>query len=263
MPRNRRPDLLDMTKRQLGDFANELISEYSSAIGEEEFQRDGMNFRAFYENVIYPRYEIRLEEGHDLGDDSNGQPVLGEFVPGENLVRIDRRIGPDSEDPRRTFTLHHEVVGHGALQGAWCRARLAASRPLIPDELVEMEVQANALASLTAAPRVLVRHCINDVFRPTKPFVIKEPCWYWFEFHGIRTRRYVTDAPSLARMIASFIRPRFDGLSVEALGYAVQSTGCVRDIREALRLQRVARPRQVAPRSFGRLLDTAVLAMAG
>ena len=86
------------------------------------------NFDHVYENYIYPKFEIALEEDCDLGYDERGEKILGTYDFQTNTAYIDACLGPRNRDPRRVFTCWHEVGGHGILQGEWLRRELARFR---------------------------------------------------------------------------------------------------------------------------------------
>lgn len=92
------------------------MSKKNAGLIEPETALCAISFSSVYDNVVYPQYEIIVEEGCDLGVDDEGQKILGEYDPLSNIAYIDDAISEESNDPRRTFTLWHEVGGHGVLQ---------------------------------------------------------------------------------------------------------------------------------------------------
>lgn len=211
-----------------------LVQQYVLLVGKEHILRHGMCFDTLYEEIIYPRYGIVLDESRDLGVDGKGTEIIGGYYPRENIASVDLKIG----DPRRTFTRFHEVVGHGVLQGRWLRENMENGRitttadDLAHHETVDaLERQANYCAALTAAPDWLVDAAIALAFRPTKFFVFVRPSEYSLNpVRGAPMRSRIADFPELCRNIARFIQPWFDGLSVESLGYRVQKSRLVRDL---------------------------------
>lgn len=246
-PRTGRPEPPPFPLTHIRQVADRLYADYVRAVGETSLLSRGIRFREFYEEVVYPQFEVGIEEGYDLGVDDDGKKILATYEVRDNTVVVDRCIGPDAGDPRRIFTLHHEVVGHGVLQGDWLREQLAAGHPHLVRTTAEslrmatidrLEKQANAIAALTAAPEPVVVAAVAGVFRPSKLFKFPGPCHYWLCPNGQAQRVWVDSAQELASRIGFFVRGRFDGLSAEALGYRILSIGFVRDQSEPIVLRR-------------------------
>ena len=220
---------------QLVWTARNLVQQYARLVGKEHILQHGMCFDTMYEEIIYTRYGIVMDESRELGTDSKGTKILGEYFPRENIAAID--LSQKNGDPRRTFTRYHEVVGHGVLQGRWLRENMkngsiiTTSDDLMHHKTVNaLEQQANLCAALTAAPDWLVDAAIALTFRPTKFFVFIGPSEYSLNpVRGIPSRSQIAEFPELCRNIARFIQPWFDGLSIESLGYRVQKSRLVRD----------------------------------
>ena len=162
--------------RPLPKLSSEIIAAAESlSLRYVEELRDlallGISFDRFYESVIYPDYGIVLEEECDLGFDAHGSKILGQFEPASNRVYIDASLSRSLQDPRRTFTLYHEVAGHGVLQGEWLRAefgRVSQSGKLTTTEAMldlktvnVLERQANLFAAHVAAPRWLLNRTMR------------------------------------------------------------------------------------------------------
>lgn len=244
--------------------AAQIYSDYARAVGRERLLSRGVLFRELYEEVLYPLYEIGLEEGHELGFAVDGEKILASFDVDANVVLVDQCIGPNSGDPRRTFTLHHEVIGHGVLQGKWLRDQRAAGhlglvmttdQSICSPTLDRLEKQANAIAALTAAPTEVVIAAIAATYRPTKRFRFLRPCHYCLTPHGQTHRVWVDNAQELCACIAFHIRDRFDGLSTEALGYRVASIRLVDDRSMPLVLYRTGAPSRRSSPSLAALDD--------
>lgn len=228
--------------------ANTLTREYLDIIDLKYFLRHGYQFYDVFNRVIYPNYGIKVIENCNLNHDSTGAMNLGCYYPLKNRCEIDACIGPNSNDPRRTFTLWHEVGGHGILQGGWFRSeyhRLGHYDPLVTTEITitpeateVIEKQANLFAAHAAAPACLIDCAIRYTFnmiRPTLPYY--KPCRYCLD--GVEY--YVDSFEDLCRVIARRIQPLFGGLSVEALSYRVKRSKLVLDrSRSQVALLRVA-----------------------
>ena len=239
-----------LTHDEIMRRADAILSKYEAAVGRDSIIRDGMRFRDLYESVVYPDYEIELVEGVDLGVDADGYKILGVYDVEANTAFIDACIGPDSGDPRRTFTLHHEVLGHGVLQGAWLRKRLTdeerspfvvtTEHSLSPRTIRELERQANAFAARTSAPPWLLDVAVFECFRPTKAFIYLGPTQYWLEAYGISRPYQVESLHDLCRCMALQVRRRFDDLSTESLAYRIADSSWVHDRTRRVELRRVA-----------------------
>src|SRR5262249_12484155 len=160
--------------------------------GRADLVTRGLRFDDVYDDIIYPHYGIELDESRHLGADDAGKKILGCYEPTRNRALIDRSL---RDDPRRVFTLWHEVGGHGVLQGQWFRDQLnqrsfeaivTTDASLAPDTVDALERQANIFASHAAAPSWLVDAVIAKVFRPTKLFLFFGPCLYWLEVNGLK-----------------------------------------------------------------------------
>ena len=250
--RNDRLKAPPFSREQISHFSKALVDQYMKRVGEDRFLENGMCFPELFEEVIYPDYEIELIEGADLGRDCNGKKLLGMFDVEANTVFIDQSIGPESGDPRRTFTLHHEIIGHAVLHGPWLRAEFERlkQRPFLAttqDSIDEMttdrlERQANLIAGQTSAPTRLVKYALMRKFMLTKKLAFfGGPCGYWLEVDGASRRFNVDDFSDLCRIIARLIQDRFDGLSIQSLSYRVAECSLIDDrSRSGVRLYRAA-----------------------
>jgi hypothetical protein len=212
----------------------------------------GMSFDRFYESVIYPDYGIVLEEGCDLGFDADGSKILGQFEPASNKVYIDASLNRSLQDPRRTFTLYHEVAGHGVLQGEWLRAefgrvsmtgKITTTEAMLDLETVNvLERQANLFAAHVAAPRWLLNHTMRTRLQLCCPVGFQGRAEYCVDVAG-RTSFYFADTfDDVCRRLAWSIQPYFGGLSVEALSYRIAETGWAVDLSAShFRLHRTER----------------------
>jgi hypothetical protein len=218
---------------QIINRAEKLIEDYRSIVGTSTMLHQGLHFEDVFEQVIYPNYEIELDESKDLGFDENGKKILGCFDPKGNRAFIDNSL---EDDPRRVFTQWHEVGGHGVLQGEWLRNQLNRQRTIVtteeslsPNTISILERQANLFASHAAAPSWFVDAVIVKIFRPTKPFLFFGPCRYWLDVNGMICCHHVDGFDELCRLIAWKIQRFFGGLSKEALGYRIKESPRVVD----------------------------------
>jgi hypothetical protein len=242
------------SKGQIISMAGELIAEHVRVVGRKEILSQGLSFNQVYETVIYPKYEIEIVEDEDLGVDEDGKKILGCFDIEHDRAYIDPSLARERSDPRRTFTLWHEVGGHGVLQGEWLRAQLSArkhgGRLVTTEESLSsatqqrLERQANVFAAHASAPAWLVDTAIALIFQPTKPFVYFRPGYYWLDMRGSQRRFRVSSFEDLCCLIAKEIKHKFDGLSTESLSYRVaESRQLVNRASAPLLLPRVARLR--------------------
>jgi hypothetical protein len=86
-----------------------------------EMVTDGYRFVDVYTSVLRPVYGFELRENVALGVAPNGQKHLGGYDFLTKTVFADAIAGPVSGNPKRTFMLYHEAVGHGVLQGEHLR----------------------------------------------------------------------------------------------------------------------------------------------
>lgn len=253
--------------------AEKLTKQFAKSI-EPEIALLFTSFDAIYAEIIYPEFEIELRENYDLGFDEDGVKILGEYDWYENVAYIDQVINEESGDPRRSFTLWHEVGGHGVLQGDWLRkehsrvaknSRLVTTETSITGQTIDvLERQANLFAANAGIPLWLLEHRMREVFRPTRPFRFIGPSRYCLEVNGRCRYGDVKTFDDMCRFIAYYIKPSFGGMSTESIGYQVAKTYLVRDEsstkRSSTRLRRTQRRRQ--PQVVGAFTDVAQ-AMSG
>ena len=216
------------------------------------------SFDAIYNEIIYPEYEIKLKENCDLGFDEEGVKILGEYDWMENVAYIDQAINEETSDPRRAFTLWHEVGGHGVLQGDWLRkeqSRVSGNHRLVTTELSiknqtidVLERQANLFAANAGVPLWLLEYRMRQVYRPTRPFRFIGPSRYCLDVNGRCRYGDVSTFDDLCRFIAYYVKSSFGGMSSESIGYQVAKTYLVRDVstrtRPNSRLRRTQKKRQ-------------------
>lgn len=243
------------TKVEIINAADRLTRKYQKALGDLAIL--GMNFDRFYEHVIYPDYDVQIEENCNLGYDADGSKILGQFEPASNTVYIDSVLATEERDPRRTFTLFHEVAGHGALQGEWIRSEFARLRKggrlttteamLDPRTTNTLEWQANVFASHAAAPSWLLNHCIRSRLRLSHPIQFLGRGEYSVDVARHTYYYFAETFDDVCRQMAYRIQCFFGGLSVEALSYRIAESGwAVDQTTDAFRLQRAVR-RELVP----------------
>ena len=253
--------------RRIVQTAEELIKDYVR-ITNPDPQLLTINFDHVYENHIYPKYGIALEEECNLGHDEQGKKILGRFDVGTNTAYIDASLGPGRRDPRRVFTCWHEVGGHGVLQGEWLRRELAQlrySRHIVTTEdsidmrtHFELDRQANLFAARAAAPAWFLQRVIKQTYDPTHFIRYVGPGRYCLSVNRTTIYRNADSFDHLCRIVAYYMGGRFGGLSYEALGYRVAQIGFVRDATcPTLHLNRSAH----SATAFSRASD--ILAAAG
>lgn len=226
------------SKRQIIEKADALIRPFVQSMPLRRFLEVGHSFDTVYEELIYPEYEICIEEHHDLGFRSLNEKILAEYLPEKRVVLVDKVIGPDSGDPRRCFTLWHEVLGHGVLQGDWFCRSIQRSRitttsiSLLPSVEVKVEQQANLFAAHCAAPIPLLKLAVRHVLSPSAELSFYEPCRYWLTANGVTRSRHVEDIDDVYMFIAQQIRHLFVGLSLQSLSIQLKAARIVVDKSE-------------------------------
>lgn len=228
-----------------------LIRRYEAIVGSKRLMERGLFFEDVYNELIYPYYEIELVENVDLGVDDAGNPILGKFDVRQNRAYISLILAPEFGDRRRSFTLWHEVGGHGILQAAWLRRLAAESQESITladsadvidgKTLSILEKQANWFAAHAAAPTWLVRKVLANALEPRRHFRFTGPAKYTVSWYERDVTQGFNSHEGVCRFFAHRLRHFFGGLSVEALSYRIAETGLVLDItRRSFVLHRVA-----------------------
>jgi len=210
-----------------------VIDPLIHIVGMDYLKKRGLQFEELYTRVIKPRYGIKIIEGADLSRMCDGRGAWGSYDPVSNVVLMDGKLCDALGDPRRTFTLFHEVCGHGVLQGHWLRAqsRFPDRRTPLVDDGVSMDIhnrdalewQANTMAGLCAAPLWLVNYRIVLGLRLNRSLRYIGPRRYWLGGRAFE----IVSFEDYCRSIATLIKPYFGGLSAQALGYRVQRSKLV------------------------------------
>lgn len=240
---------LDCSDDELVKAATRLTYRYVEEIKQNAIL--GMNFDVLYDHVIYPDYGILVEEGCSLGYDADGVKILGQFEPATNTAYMDADLAVGACDPRRVFTLYHEVVGHGVLQGDWLRSefdRLSRSERITTTEITldrktssVFERQANLFAAHVAAPGWLLNYWMRTRLRLEHPVRFTGRGQYCVDDAGHTSVYFADTADEVCRRLAWSLKVFFGGLSVEALSYRVAEAGWVIDqTRKPFRLSRRA-----------------------
>jgi hypothetical protein len=224
--------------------AGRLAQEFEDRVGRDYIEKHGQRFEDVYEKLLYPKFGIGLSEGHDLGTDEAGKKILGVYKIHADVAQIDSVLDASLDDPRRVFTLYHEVAGHGALQGKWLRTHLREFDLLeVTDVSISaaaeqrIERQANLFAAHLAAPDWLIDFAIVRKFAINRPFVYTGQCQYCLNTRGgLWLRPHITDAMHLCQIIGSKINEFFGGLSAEALGYRIAQRGWIDDKTGSLKV---------------------------
>lgn len=222
-----------------------VIRPMLNAVGIDTLLKRGWLFEDVFETVIQPRFGIGLVEHCDL----SSRYALGLYDPIENVAFIDGCLSDWMNDPRRVFTLYHEVCGHGVLQGEWLRQQLRCHQnahspcvePYSQATQTVLERQANIFAAECAAPQPLVDRQLVLRLRPKFPLRYVGSRTYHFGDSGQTRKRHVQDFRDYCRELATFIKPWFGGLSVQALGFQVErSTVVERWPNQSYSLRRVS-----------------------
>ncbi len=205
-----------------------------------------MRFDDIYLTVARPDYGVDLVEMQRLGT-HNGAKIFGVYTAGKNVALIDECIGPDSGDPRRIFTLYHEVFGHGVLQGRYIRTQMIdalSAGIVVTAASLEAgmerrgEWQANRFGAAVGAPMALVEAAIQLRLGIRQPVVFAGPGTYWIRRDGRDCRFEIIDFDQFCKIIAGAIHDLFGGLSVTAISYRVAKSRFVRNLGIDMRLMR-------------------------
>lgn len=212
--------------------ANQLMADYVALKGGRN-RLIVLDFGDVFSTIIRPRFGIEIIERQRLGSDSNGSKILGVYDFVDRTALIDECIERDSGDPRRVFTIIHEVVGHGVLQGDWVLSQLSspAVEPCFETEETisfasasRWERQANLCAAHVGAPTWLVVQSCACVLGMNRPIRWIGPGTYCLGQGKAEERVHCDSLKTLAWHLGRRLRHRFGGLSAEAISIrALQS----------------------------------------
>ena len=157
------PEPPPASRNDIVNEAHDVFLEYVKAYGTEHILTHGINFHEIYDAVIYPRVEVQLDMTRYLGQDEDGDLILGQFDPYKNIAYINKQL-IDDNDPRLIFTIFHETGGHGVFHGPYLRRHKrnhptlnTTASTIIHEEMMPFERQANSFASNLAAPIPFIR----------------------------------------------------------------------------------------------------------
>ena len=237
MTPNIRAQRLD--RRAIQDRAAKLSIDWARSVPLDEALL-GLSFDSIYEEVIYPDFGVELVEGADLGMDETGKKILGEYDPTSNTAYLDSVLGRDRGDPRRAFTLWHEVGGHAVLQGDWLRQEMrrigeptkviTTAESLNLYTVNQLEWQANVFAAHAAAPDWYLEHVLYDTYGLNRPIRYTGKGKYCLSVHHKPRFFTIESLQQLYWAIAVPIQFRFGWLSREALSYRISEMGIVTDL---------------------------------
>lgn len=214
-----------MSEKMILERTHSFWLDVVREFGADHLLHTGTNFDEVYEAIIYPKHEIILEKNQYLGVDDLGSPILGMYLPKENVAIVDKGL-IDSQDSRTCFVEWHEVCGHGVFQGQHLRkvARGGDRLHSTPESMfgeIALERQANKYAANVAAPLNFVYAIYAKTFGIRHKIRFCGPRKYSLSVNGQHWPVYAGSPLALARIIAKRIRYYFGGLSIEALSYQV------------------------------------------
>lgn len=208
-----------MSKRTILKEASEVLSKFIGRVGIENFRANGIKLDNVYNEVIYPSYEIELVQEKYLGFDEYGLPILGQYLPFENVALIDKKLY-DKNDPRRVFTAYHEI-SHGILHGDYLRKTESKCQVIntTPGNLDRntLEKQASFLAANLAAPVPYIRYLFKKLFEAKQAINYCGARSYNLYFMHRDIVVEIHSPYEIAHEIAKRIQPYFGGLSVQCL----------------------------------------------
>lgn len=227
-----------LSKEEIRITAYRLLGQYRDAVSQDFQNLHAIEFFHFYKAVIAPIFGTVIVEDVDLPPTSDGIQRLGTYEIAANRAIIALPVC----DPRRTWTLWHEVVGHGVLHGPYFRHILdEASRggaidvtaiSISDQSRLEIERQANYLAASVAAPLDLVTYWVRRIFgirKQDRPIRYTGAQSYTLSVNGKTLPFDISSHHDICRVVASKIRTFFGGMSVESLAYRVAETGLVQN----------------------------------
>ena len=228
------PRIEPMSEQGIKDRAHTVWGEYVREVGPEYVLSHGIFFDEMHDAVIYPKYEIIFDKSEDLGLDDDGVPILGKFLPKENVALVDRKLFATA-DPRRVFTQYHETTGHGILHGPFLRKNARKYPKLYSTErsiglsengfdwkqMNTFEWQANMFAANVAAPRTYVLCMWKKLFGMNRKLIYQGAREYSLTFNDKSSLVNVHSPLKLAWVIAKKMQLYFGGLSAQSLAYQV------------------------------------------
>lgn len=230
------PRIEPMSEQEIRERAFKVWLEYVNEVGVEYVLNHGVSFDGMYEAVIYPKYEVICDKSEDLGVDNKGVPILGKFLPRENVALVDRKLF-DTADPRRIFTQYHETAGHGILHGPYLRKNAHKYPKMYSTEksvglskngfdwgqMNTVEWQANTFAANVASPLNFVYCVWVKMFGMWRKMRYTGPGYYSLcTVTGTNLHFYIGSVSELAWRIADLMKRYFGGLSSQSLSYQVQ-----------------------------------------
>jgi len=228
------PRIRPMSKESIRHEAHQLWVDYVQEVGPEHVLDYGVNFDELYDALIYPRYEIELDRSQSLGEDDEGNPILGEYLPRDNAALVDRKLFAN-KDPRRVFTLCHEVIGHGVLHGPFLRENAKRFPKLLSTDhsvgftntgfdwhqMNNFEWQANAFAANVIVPRTYIYCLWRKLFGMNRKLPYRGPRRYYLTCRDTTLAVRANSPFQLASVIAKRMQHYFWGLSVQCIAYQV------------------------------------------
>lgn len=236
-----------LTNKTIISIAGDISDLYAQLNGDVHPDLFSIAFDQVFDSVIYPHYEILLDEESDLGFHQD-EKVLGFYDAESNAISLDRLFKNNSEIMRwkRTFTGWHEL-GHAILHRSWLltqkQKRISTSeQSLSYENEARLERQANLFAAHAAAPQWFLDFVLKSTFDLTRPIRYIGPTTYDLYPRGCQRRCRATNLYDLCMNIAYAIRHRFGELSIEALTYRIQESRWIDNVSGPLPENFVPRP---------------------
>jgi len=222
-----------ISKSRIIQIAESLSYSYVQLHGSTPKDFFSISFDHVYDTLIYPQYEIALEEGDSLGMDGE-KKILGHYDVLAATISLDAALCDKSNSlsSKKAFTFWHEL-GHAFLHTEWLRTQIArfpdgrfitTDLSISPETTEKLERQANLFASHAAVPSWFLDFVLKSTFNLDHPIFYRGPNTYWLDVWGQRKLCEIGSFSELCRMIAYNIRNRFGGLSIESLTYRIESS---------------------------------------
>lgn len=214
-----------LSKHEIRQIAQHHTNRFEQVVGSQTIAAEGFAFSLFYEQYAKPLLGVRLIDGVDIDQPDDGSEVLGRYIPSLDLIQISTIVGPGSADPRRAFTLWHEM-GHAILHSYFKDRRLLGRETQSPRSTTsdhaagrcngDAEWQANVIAGMLGAPARWLRFAVYTALNCDKSIIFTSPTTYTIGRDHC-SRVWCDSVDELAEAVARRIALRFGGLSVQSI----------------------------------------------
>lgn len=218
-----------ISNRAVTNLAVDCLQKYCDEMGWTSIEDFRPDVIGIYESVIYPEHDISLITDYDLGHD-HGQKILGKMISDEKTILIDKSINQQSNDPRFTFTLGHEI-GHAVSHMGQSEYFRCTENTIFERNQDQTEFQANLFAENLIMPPALVSYLYEHYYGTKKPFRYIGAGNYCIGSQ----KTYISSLVYLGWKLAAPLTQYFSNISKQSLAYRMFKLGLiVNTTRESL-----------------------------